>query len=118
MLRRLTLVATLLFCVVPAMAFAQEEEAFNLGPLFIQMIPAFFAALLYVVTFFIPKVKAKIPATIRPVIPSILALGGGMLSGLVNDGTSALAAAFIGAATSLLYNIEKKWKESKTGGGG
>ena len=54
-------------------------------------------------------IKAKIPVSLRPVIPTVLTLGAGVLAGFVGDVTSALAAAAIGAFVSLLYDIASRW---------
>lgn len=88
-------------------------EEFDLTEVFMQMIPAIGAGLAYVALFFTPKLKALIPPTVRPLVPSVLSLIGGTLSGLVGDATSALAAAAIGMATSIIYDVAKKWGDTE-----
>ncbi len=95
------------FLVSAGMAFAQEvtEPVLEMESHYLNMIAAAVPVLAYLALFFVKKFKSKIPKAIRPVLPSILGLAAGLLGGLVVDGMSAVVAAAIGAATTIIYDV-------------
>jgi len=101
------IILTMMFLACAGMAVAQEvaEPVLNVGPYFVNLITALIPILAYLVLFFVKKYKAKIPKALRPALPALLSLAAGLLGGLVTDGTSAIVAAALGAATTIIYDV-------------